>query len=174
MWYVDELPLHTWSGLIIAITSWTVRFTQRFESTKTWYSLKVGYCVQCVQSVNAFVHALHYHIRLMHTHSRVWHAEDVIREQLICFLIEIPLREFPFQMEFSEKHGIPNNNTNRIVQRIPFEKEIPSGGSQAGNMLQTSCPMWGQAVDRADAVRGPGLPPVRSDDDDYYYYYYYC
>ena len=58
----------------------------------------------------------------------------------ICFLLEIPLRGFPFQIRFSETYRIPKNSTNICFQRISFEKEIPSGGSQAGNMSQTSCP----------------------------------
>ena len=34
-----------------------------------------------------------------------------------------------------------NINTSLIFQRISFEKEIPSGESQAGSMSQTSCPV---------------------------------
>ena len=59
----------------------------------------------------------------------------------ICFLLEIPLGGFPFQMKFSEQYRIPKNDTNLIVKRISFEKEIPSGGSKAGNISQTSCPI---------------------------------
>ena len=57
----------------------------------------------------------------------------------IRFLLEIPPRGFPFQMKFYDKCRIRlNNNTNLNVQRILFEKEIPSGASQAGNISQTS------------------------------------
>ena len=56
------------------------------------------------------------------------------------FLPEIPLKGFPFRMEFSKKCRILKNNTNLIAQRISFEKEIPSGGFQAGNISQTSRP----------------------------------
>ena len=46
-------------------------------------------------------------------------------------------------MKLHEKYRIHKNNTNLIVQRISFEKEIPSGGSQAGDISQTSCPTGG-------------------------------
>ena len=45
----------------------------------------------------------------------------------ICLQLEIPLRGFLFQMTFSETHRKPKSITNHIVQRISFEKEIPSG-----------------------------------------------
>ena len=57
----------------------------------------------------------------------------------ICFLLEIPLWGFPFQIKTSGNTECLNkNNTSLIVQRISFEKEIPSGGSQAGDISQTS------------------------------------
>ena len=56
-----------------------------------------------------------------------------------CFLLEIHMRGFPFRRKLSGKYIIPQNNTNLLVQRISFEKEVPSGGSQVGNISQTSC-----------------------------------
>ena len=48
------------------------------------------------------------------------------------------MRGFPFQIEFSlyEKYRIPENITHIIVQRISFEKEVPPGGSQVGDISQ--------------------------------------
>ena len=43
----------------------------------------------------------------------------------ICFLLEIPLRGFPFQMNLHDKCRIPNKNIHLIVQWILFEKESP-------------------------------------------------
>ena len=56
----------------------------------------------------------------------------------ICFLLEIPLRGFPFQVKFYEQCRVPKHI---IVQRISFEKEVPSWGSQAGDISQTF--IWG-------------------------------
>ena len=91
----------------------------------------------------------------------------------ICFLLEIPLRGFPFQMKLYDKYRIPKHNkdfnifhlkrkspqgslkqeTYLIFQRTSFEKEIPSGKSQAGNISQTSCP-----TNRSPAHRPAGRP----------------
>ena len=49
----------------------------------------------------------------------------------VCLLLEIPMRGFPFQINSSEKYRIPKNN-----QIVAFEKEVPSGGSQAGGVSQ--------------------------------------
>ena len=49
-------------------------------------------------------------------------------------------RGFPFQMELLGKHRTPTHNTILHFRRISFEKEIPSGGSRAGDISQTSCP----------------------------------
>ena len=57
---------------------------------------------------------------------------------------------------------LPKHNTNHIYhQRISFENEIPSWGSQAGNISQTSCPI---SVPPARArlshpLLGPGQRP---------------
>ena len=59
----------------------------------------------------------------------------------ICFLLEIPMTGFPFQMRLFEKYRIPKNYTNTVFQRISFEKDIPSWGSQAANLSQTSHPI---------------------------------
>ena len=47
-------------------------------------------------------------------------ALPLLGEQLFarCFLLEISLRGFPFQMNFSETYRVPNNNTNLISQTI--------------------------------------------------------
>ena len=58
----------------------------------------------------------------------------------IWFLLEIPMRGFPFQMKSFEKCRMPKNNTNSCFQRISFEKEILSRESKAGNISQTPCP----------------------------------
>ena len=72
-------------------------------------------------------------------YSRLWTSENSFA---ICFLLEIPLRGFPFRMKLSWKYRIPEHSINLICQRISCEKEIPSGGSQAGNLSQTSRPRW--------------------------------
>ena len=46
----------------------------------------------------------------------------------ICFLLEIPVRGFPFQVKLSDKYRIPKNNTNIICQRIYFGKGNPLRG----------------------------------------------
>ena len=58
----------------------------------------------------------------------------------IFFLLEIPLRGFPFQMISLFDYRVPKNNPNIMLQRISFEEETPSGGSLAGNISQTSSP----------------------------------
>ena len=53
-------------------------------------------------------------------------------------------------MRFSETYNITKHNKQTqqtitiyiISQTISFEKEIPSWGSQAGNISQTSCPIF--------------------------------
>ena len=50
---------------------------------------------------------------------------------------------------------MPKHKSHSFVQRILFEEEIPSGGSQAGSVSQTSC------------------PAVCATTNYYYYYYYY-
>ena len=42
----------------------------------------------------------------------------------ICFLLEVPIRGFPFQMESFEKCRVAKNRCF-IAQRISLEKEIP-------------------------------------------------
>ena len=71
----------------------------------------------------------------------------------ICFLLEVPLRGFPFQIISFEKCRIIKSNKHMIVQRILLEKEILSGGSQAGNISQTSCPRV--RLPRTEATRSP-------------------
>ena len=60
----------------------------------------------------------------------------------ICFLLEIPLRGFPFHRAIFQTYIIHKHDTS-YFQRISFEKESPSWGSQAGNISQTSCPADG-------------------------------
>ena len=57
------------------------------------------------------------------------------------FLPEAPVRGSPFRMKSFEQNTIPKTNTNYIIQRISFEKEIPSQESRARNISQTSCPI---------------------------------
>ena len=86
----------------------------------------------------------------------------------ICFLLEIPLRGLPFQMGFFVNYRIPKNNTTIRFQRTSFEKEIPSGGSQAGNISQTSCPTVSedcQHLGRRGAEAGPLLAPMYTHAD---------
>ena len=71
---------------------------------------------------------------------------------ITIFLSWIPGQVFPEEIwgrvawwltpkEISQQsYRIPNNNTKHIAQRISCEKDIPSGGSRAGSISQTSCP----------------------------------
>ena len=79
-----------------------------------------------------------------------------------CFLHEISLRGSPFQMNFFETYRIPKNNTHLIFQRNSFEKEIPSGGSQAGNISQISCPNRGNPHVRESRVLAPVRPRMQA------------
>ena len=70
-----------------------------------------------------------------------WQDYDSENNLAICFLPEIP----PEGISFSNENiwTIQNTlkqHTNMFVQRSSFEKEIPSGWSQAGYISQTSCP----------------------------------
>ena len=56
----------------------------------------------------------------------------------ICLLLEIPLRDLSFHLIVYEKCRTPNNDTDIMSQRLLLEKEIPSGGSQAGDMYYVS------------------------------------
>ena len=47
-----------------------------------------------------------------------------------------------------------------MFQRISVEKEIPSGGSQAGDISQTSCPGGGGAACLAEPSRAPGRATI--------------
>ena len=69
----------------------------------------------------------------------------------VCLLLEIPLRGFYFHVKFSEKYGIPKNNTTHTCfQRTSFEKEIPLRGI-AGNTSQScSLILTGRDLDHPD------------------------
>ena len=41
---------------------------------------------------------------------------------------------------------MPQNNTNLMFQGFSFQKEVPSRGSRAGDISQTSCPRSGSGV----------------------------
>ena len=49
---------------------------------------------------------------------------------------------FPFQMKLYEQFRITKQRHNNCFPQISFQKDIPSGGSQAGNMSQISCPRY--------------------------------
>ena len=67
----------------------------------------------------------------------IYYDHDSENNFAIRFLLEIPLRGFSFQMNCSKEYRVPKNSTNNMFQRISFEEEISSWGSQAENMVTT-------------------------------------
>ena len=70
------------------------------------------------------------------------------------FLLEIPLRGFPFQRKIVENYRLPKHITNLNFRRISFEKEIPSRGSRAGSIFRKHCVLDG-GVRKGSAGKGP-------------------